>query len=222
MPKPQQCRIRGTSPTYTTTHSNARSLTHQVRPIVEPTTSWFLVGFVNHCATMGTKTYAFFYSPADLGYIFHLSATLLLSLMPVHSGDCILSIASHSDLFSSWNFFLPHHFCVVCLPNRLWGHTLLHYLTGDSSVMWCSAPLSGSVCESIPQVFFFIQSWSPTQHLWMFLLESLDSKYVLLNKWRMEAMNGMYLFWNCRVCIHEGTSVKHRFSWCHVTQNQTD
>ena len=32
------------------------------RPATEPTTSWFLVGFVNHCATTGTpkdKTFTF-------------------------------------------------------------------------------------------------------------------------------------------------------------------
>ena len=33
--------------TYTTAHSNARSLTSWVRPGIEPTTSWFLVWFVS-------------------------------------------------------------------------------------------------------------------------------------------------------------------------------
>ena len=37
-----------------TAHGNARSLTHWVRPGIKPATSWFLVGFANHCATMGT------------------------------------------------------------------------------------------------------------------------------------------------------------------------
>ena len=32
--------------TYTTAHSNARSLTHRERPGIEPTTSWLLIGFV--------------------------------------------------------------------------------------------------------------------------------------------------------------------------------
>ena len=31
---------------YTTAHSNARSLTHWVRPGIEPTSSWTLVGFI--------------------------------------------------------------------------------------------------------------------------------------------------------------------------------
>ena len=135
MQKPQQCRIRGTSPTYTTTHSNARSLTHQVRPIVEPTTSWFLVGFVIHCATMGTKTYAFFYPPADFWYMLHLSATLLLSLMPIHSSECILSTASHSDLFSSWNFFCPT-ISVLCVFPTDFEDTLCFIILQVIAV-WC-------------------------------------------------------------------------------------
>ena len=42
------------SATYTTAHCSAGSLTYWVRPGIEPALSWFLVGFVNHCATMGT------------------------------------------------------------------------------------------------------------------------------------------------------------------------
>ena len=38
---------RATSATYTTAHGNTRSLTHWVRPGIEPATSWFLVGFVS-------------------------------------------------------------------------------------------------------------------------------------------------------------------------------
>ena len=47
-PTPQQHGIRAASVTYPTAHSNARSLTHGARPGIEPATSWFLVGFVNH------------------------------------------------------------------------------------------------------------------------------------------------------------------------------
>ena len=45
-PQPQQCMIQTEFKTHTTAHSNARSLTHWVRPGIEPSTSWFLVGFV--------------------------------------------------------------------------------------------------------------------------------------------------------------------------------
>ena len=34
------------SVTYTTAHSNAVSLTHRVRPGIEPASSWLLVGLV--------------------------------------------------------------------------------------------------------------------------------------------------------------------------------
>ena len=35
------------SATYITAHGNAGSLTHWVRPGIEPATSWFLVGFIS-------------------------------------------------------------------------------------------------------------------------------------------------------------------------------
>ena len=54
MPQPQQLGIRASSATYTIAHGNAGSLTHWARPGLEPETAWFLVGFVNHWATMGT------------------------------------------------------------------------------------------------------------------------------------------------------------------------
>ena len=53
-PQPQQLGIWAMSATYTTAHSNAGSLTHWARPGIQPETSWFLVGFVNHWAMMGT------------------------------------------------------------------------------------------------------------------------------------------------------------------------
>ena len=49
------------SATYTTGHSNVGFLTHWARPGIEPTTSLFLVGSVNHCTTTGTPINTFFY-----------------------------------------------------------------------------------------------------------------------------------------------------------------
>ena len=40
-----------------TAHSNARSLTHWMRPGIEPTSSWILVRFINHWTMMGTPTF---------------------------------------------------------------------------------------------------------------------------------------------------------------------
>ena len=47
------------SVTYTTAYVNAESLTHWERQGIEPGTSWFLVGLVRHCATMGTPFFSF-------------------------------------------------------------------------------------------------------------------------------------------------------------------
>ena len=54
IPQPQQRQIRAASVTYATAHSNAGSTTHQGRPGMEPTSSWIVVGFFFHCATMRT------------------------------------------------------------------------------------------------------------------------------------------------------------------------
>ena len=50
------------SATYTTAHSNARSLTHQTRPGIEFVSSWILVGFI--CAEPRWKllSHLFFFS----------------------------------------------------------------------------------------------------------------------------------------------------------------
>ena len=45
-PMPQQLRFQGVSETYTTAHSNAGSLTHWMRPGIEPVSSWIPVGFI--------------------------------------------------------------------------------------------------------------------------------------------------------------------------------
>ena len=55
MLEPQQHQIQAAPATYTTAHGNAASLTHWARPGSKPETSWFLVGFINYWATMGTK-----------------------------------------------------------------------------------------------------------------------------------------------------------------------
>ena len=53
--------IRATSATYTTTmaHGNPGSLTHWAKPGIEPVSSWMLVRFTNHWATMGTHLLTF-------------------------------------------------------------------------------------------------------------------------------------------------------------------
>ena len=58
-PQPQQCRIQAISVTYTTAHGKAGSLTHWERPGIEPTSSWILVRFLTHWATMGVPVLLF-------------------------------------------------------------------------------------------------------------------------------------------------------------------
>ena len=47
MPQPQQHQIRAKSATYTPAHGNVGSLTHWVRPGIEPRSSWIPVGFIS-------------------------------------------------------------------------------------------------------------------------------------------------------------------------------
>ena len=68
--------------TYTTAHGNARSPTYQARPGVKPTSSWMLVGFVNHWAMTGTPSphiYLFIYLFKllnELYYIYSCTVTI--------------------------------------------------------------------------------------------------------------------------------------------------
>ena len=54
IPRPKQLRIQATSMTYAASGGNARSLSHWVRPGMEPTSSGRLVRFVTCWATTGT------------------------------------------------------------------------------------------------------------------------------------------------------------------------
>ena len=59
-PQPQQHQIRATSVTCTTAHSNTSSLILWARPGIGSTSSWILVRFLTHWATLGTPLYPFF------------------------------------------------------------------------------------------------------------------------------------------------------------------
>ena len=52
--------IQATSATHTIAQRNSGSLTHLARPGTKPASSWILVGFINHWATMGTPIFFFF------------------------------------------------------------------------------------------------------------------------------------------------------------------
>ena len=65
-------------PAYSTTHINAGSLTHWVRPGIEPTSTWILVRFVDSWAKTGTPVICFWEmvyqntSPGKRDFLGHL------------------------------------------------------------------------------------------------------------------------------------------------------
>ena len=88
-PEPQQHRIQATSMTHTTAHNSTGSLTHWARPGIEPATTRFLVGFVNHCAMTKTPRFsvlkAVIYSTFSVPFYNHIrkpNNDLLVSLAP--------------------------------------------------------------------------------------------------------------------------------------------
>ena len=64
-PKPQQSGIRAASVTYIKGHSISGSLTHWVRPGMELTSSWVLVGLVYRCATTGIPWFSIIFILLD-------------------------------------------------------------------------------------------------------------------------------------------------------------
>ena len=70
-PMPWQCRIRAMSAIYTTAHSNAGYIIHWWRPGIKPTSSWFLIGFVNHWSLKGTPLLIFFIGSSVLPFSYY-------------------------------------------------------------------------------------------------------------------------------------------------------
>ena len=100
MPQPQQCQIQALSVTYTIAHINAGSLTHCTGPGMEPTSSWILVGFINHWTTKGTlrliflKKRNYFPEPGSHCSYTHLwmSSNVILKWVHTHTKYDILII----------------------------------------------------------------------------------------------------------------------------------
>ena len=116
----RQLRIQVLSVTYSTSHCNARSLTHWARPGIEPTSSWILVGFITTepqqellWCTVSLSLFRKVLSAWIFGY---LSLTCLQIL------QCLFSVCSSS--------FVPHH------PPMIWSCVL----RGFSLQVACSAP----------------------------------------------------------------------------------
>ena len=122
MPEPQQRRIRAVSPTYTTAHGKAGSLTHWARTETEPATSGFLVGFVNHCATTGTPRLIFWASPLIQSLSFSILVLSIYSLISLHIHPSVYLIS----------------LCIyLCSPGHLhW----VSYIPPTKSIILCYKP----------------------------------------------------------------------------------
>ena len=99
----QQHQIRATSANYTTALGNAGSLTPWARQRTEPTTSWFLVRFVNHCATTGTPYFFFYLGPFNIS--FRMGLVLL----------CSFSFCLLENFFISPSILLLFFFCLFAI-----------------------------------------------------------------------------------------------------------
>ena len=107
-----------TSVTYTATpdpHSNARSLTHWARLGMEPATSWFLVGFVNHWATMETPSFSHLFNQCTESYC--SCPPLSWTIESCHSHLCeILSVVEHPLWGKMWpRRLLKRKQCLSCI-----------------------------------------------------------------------------------------------------------
>ena len=136
MPEPQQHGIRATSVIYTTAHGNVGSLTNWARPGTEPAASWFLVGFVNHCATMGTPAYC----------AYSWSHTSVCPFFPFLSGiHCSVFCVCESVSVLSYTRICLLYFCFSVSDDTiflfLWLISLSIILSGDPFMAhWSTNP----------------------------------------------------------------------------------
>ena len=111
MPQPQQRGIRAPFAPHTPAPRNPRSLTPWMRPGIELTTSWFLMGFVNHWAMIGTPGDLFKHSgirvhhrPIKSGWGKGELNIYILQSTPVDSDmKSRLSVTSLEQWFSMWS-----------------------------------------------------------------------------------------------------------------------
>ena len=133
--------------TYATAHSNIGYLTHRERPGIEPATSWFLIGFVNHWATTGTPSTPSFISSYH-GLILFISRVNPLPVLLPFADFIIHSLCDHS-----WN--------------TSWSWITFSLKTFSAMTM----ALIAIYLEETPNVYFRLKCWPcldiqvPTEYL---------------------------------------------------------
>ena len=143
--------IQAASATYTTAHSNARSLTHWARPGIKPSSSWMPVRFIYCWATTGTP-----YLIENLSVLpFWLFACG--SLGQKHKFCLLLSRALL--WISVPTKFIPLHFCLCKLTKG--NHIGYQLYAGDSPTSASSHRTSSPQCPSAQRTTsFYFTPWT--------------------------------------------------------------
>ena len=102
--KPQQCQTQAACVTCRTPHGNARSLTHWVRPGIEPTSSWILVRFVSAEPQWEFSGIIFLIYLSDIVLWVYRNATYLCILILYPATLPNLLMRFHSFLVASLRF----------------------------------------------------------------------------------------------------------------------
>ena len=132
------------SANYTTAHGNAGSLTHWMRPGIEPASSWMLVRFINCCAT--TKT------PLKMILMrFKCCSSYMTGLFLFKLDECEAACVN-PNLYQTELFFFFFFFPCTCGIRKFLGQgsnlshssdntgSLTHWATGElwsNSRTWC-------------------------------------------------------------------------------------
>ena len=96
--------IWAASATYTIGHSNAGSLTYWARPGIEPTTSWFLIGFVSIAPRWKILIIVFYFN------LFFIKLWLLYNVLisAVQKSELVIHTHTHTHIYIySFLYSLP-------------------------------------------------------------------------------------------------------------------
>ena len=150
---------------YTTAHGNTGSLTQWTRPGIEPATSWFLVGFVNHCSTMGAPMFSLLVLYFILNKKFSESLWSKFDLEgKVQSFKYCLSLdwskTEYAKSNPSYGYYLPIYFppnMYICIYTQnlfvIYAHKYMYVrMCNYTNVYAIYVP----ICISVPKFFKWI------------------------------------------------------------------